>query len=320
MKLRHEQKDVSKLINEFRLRTESCSFKAEKLIFNGIGNFDVYNITAPIKINNKIIIAGRVEKRDSEHAKIKFFERVGDSYVLIKGTPCLELQDPAISIIGDELVLSGVKIFDHPFNKGRLWWKTVFYRGKDIFSLRKFSEGPNGMKDIRLVDLDTKVGIFTRPQNAAGKLDSDGGRGAIAYTEIDCLNDLCVQKINQAKILENQLLNEQWLGANEIHVLDNSLLGVLGHVAMFDNKMDRHYFPATFVFDRLSQTYSSVKIIAERSMFKEGPSKKPDLKDVVFSGGLIRKSNKKAELYVGTGDTEAQKIEINDPFVEYELV
>ena len=72
------------------------------------------------------------------------------------------------------------------------------------------------------------------------------------------------------------------------------------------------------IFDHETKTYSTVKIIAERIVFKDGPCKKPDLEDVVFSGGLIRKANGKAVLYVGTGDTEAQKIEINDPFTEYE--
>ena len=318
MKFKHEQKDVSKLIDEFRRRTGNKTFTAEKLTFKGVDGYDVYNITAPFKMNGKEIIAGRVEKRDSEHARVMFFEKEGNSYILINGTSCFELQDPSISIIGNELILSGVEIFDHPFKKGKLWWKTVFYRGKDIFSLKRFTEGPNGMKDIRLVDLGEKLGVFARPQSPVGALGSDGGRGSIAYIEIDSLNDLNAEKIAKAKIFEKQLLHQQWLGANEIHVLNNGLMGILGHVAMYDDNKDRHYYPAAFVFDRQSGTYSTVKIIAERCLFKDGPCKKPDLKDVVFSGGIIRKADGKSELFVGTGDTEAQKIEIDDPFLEYE--
>ena len=109
-----------------------------------------------------------------------------------------------------------------------------------------------------------------------------------------------------------------WLGANEIHVLKNGLLGVLSHVAMFEENEDRHYYSSVFVFDTESKTYSTIKIIAEREMFEDGPYKCSYLKNVIFSGGITRKENGKAVLYVGTGDTEAQKIEIDDPFIEYE--
>ena len=44
----------------------------------------------------------------------------------------------------------------------------------------------------------------------------------------------------------------------------------------------------------------------------------PDLVDVVFSGGLIRKSVGSADLYAGISDAEAQKITIMDPFLSYE--
>jgi len=234
--------------------------------------------------------------------------------------PIYELKDPSVVQIGNELVVSGVEIFDHPVNKGHLWWRTIFMKGKDIFSLEKFSHGPNGMKDIRLVDLDNKIGIFSRPQNPEGKLDSLGGRGSVAYTEVDSLNELNVDSIEKAELLDGQLDNENWMGANEIHVLKNGLLGVLSHVAMYDKNMGRHYYPTIFSFDPETKTYSTIKIIADRDMFEDGPCKKTDLKDVVFSGGIIRKDNRKAVLYVGTGDTEAQKIEIDDPFIEYENI
>ena len=171
------------------------------------------------------------------------------------------------------------------------------------------------MKDLRLVELENKkIGVFTRPQHPEGKIGSLGGRGKIGYVELNSLDEINPENLMKAKILD-QISDENWLGANEIHILGNGKLGVLAHVAMYDSKKDRHYYPAAFIFEPKTGVSSEIKIIAERKMFLDGPSKTPDLKDVVFSGGLIRKSNGKADLFVGTSDAEAQMIEIGDPFV-----
>ena len=318
MKLIHEQKHVMDLHAEFRDRIDGKVFTAGKLEFIGVDGFDVYNITAPFECDGKIVIAGRVEKRDSEHSKIMFFNKNGNRCEPIKDAQIFELQDPSISKIGKEIILSGVEIFDHPILNGRLWWKTVFFRGKDIYSLKRFAEGPNGMKDIRLIDLKGRVGVFTRPQHPKGETGSLGGRGSIGYIEVSSLNEFNTEIIESAVLLEKQVFPEEWIGANEMHILKNDLLGVLGHVAVYDKNRDRHYYPAVFAFDTETKTYSALKLIAERSMFLDGPCKKPDLQDVVFSGGIRRQKNGKAVLYVGTGDVESQFIEIDDPFIEYE--
>nr|WP_274648727.1 DUF1861 family protein [Paenibacillus humicola] len=57
------------------------------------------------------------------------------------------------------------------------------------------------------------------------------------------------------------------------------------------------------------------KIIAERMQFPSGPAKRPDLTDVIFSGGLIRLPDGQAVLYCGISDTEAHRMIIPDPFV-----
>ena len=36
---------------------------------------DVYNITAPFRFNGKILLIGRVEKRDTEFSEIVIFEK-----------------------------------------------------------------------------------------------------------------------------------------------------------------------------------------------------------------------------------------------------
>ncbi|MGZ3687585.1 MAG: DUF1861 family protein, partial [Bdellovibrionota bacterium] len=62
---------------------------------------------------------------------------------------------------------------------------------------------------------------------------------------------------------------------------------------------------------------SPMKILLERSDLPQGlagKSKRPDLKDVLFSGGLVRHPDATATLYVGAGDAEVHRVDIPDPF------
>ena len=114
--------------------------------------------------------------------------------------------------------------------------------------------------------------------------------------------------------------DDEWGGANEIHLLKNGKVGVLAHIACFsDNGKNRHYASSAFVYDPETEKYSEMKMIASRDLFSPGVAKRPDLEDVVFSGGLKREGNGKAVLYAGIGDAEAHWLEINDPFTEWEL-
>ena len=118
--------------------------------------------------------------------------------------------------------------------------------------------------------------------------------------------------------MTEQFYPEEWGGANEAHLLSNGLVGVLGHIACFDDEMNKHYYPMVFAFDPGSKTASGMEIIAIRKNFPEGPAKLPSLIDVLFSGGLVRRGDGTAELYVGVSDAEAHRIVIPDPFDKYE--
>ena len=79
----------------------------------------------------------------------------------------------------------------------------------------------------------------------------------------------------------------------------------------------RHYYPMAFAYDPALHKTTPIKLIATRAMFPDGPAKRPDLIDVLFSGGLVRHRNGRATLYTGVSDAEAHCIEIPDPFMEY---
>lgn len=283
-------------------------YNVEKIEFTNVGENDVYNISAPFINEEKIIIAGRVEARDSEDSTVLFFERKGNLWGPVKNYPQFKLQDPFFTRVNNELIIGGVEVFSDPDKENILKWRTVFYRGENISSLEKFFVGPDGMKDLRLVQLNNnKIGILTRPQ---GK---KGGRGKIGFTIIDKLEDLNIDIIENAPLLDSLFIDEEWGGANEARVLDDSTLGILGHIACFDQDGNRHYYPMTFKLNINTLEIKDQKIIATRKDFKPGEAKRADLEDVVFSGGLILNGDK-ATLYAGISDAEAQLIEIDNPF------
>ncbi|SFT12880.1 DUF1861 family protein [Paenibacillus sp. BC26] len=288
---------------------------AQRIVFTGadVEGKDVYNITAPFTDEGEQVIAGRVESRDSEHSDILFFTEQNGSWSPRACAPTFRLQDPFFTRIAGELVLGGVEIFPDPVKPDALKWRTVFYRGENIASLQPFFKGPDGMKDIRLIGLtDGSIGVFTRPQGAKG------GRGKIGFVRVASLDELTIDRINEAPLLDGQFTDEEWGGANEAHLLRNGLVGVLGHIASFDEQGDRHYYPMAFVFDPANETFSDMELIAVRAAFLPGPSKRPDLQDVVFSGGLVRQGDGTAVLYAGISDAEAQRITIADPFARFE--
>lgn len=283
-------------------------YNVEKIQFTNVGENDVYNISAPFRNEEKNIIAGRVEARKSEDSTVVFFQLKDNVWEPVKDYPQFKLQDPFFTRVNNELIIGGVEVFKDPDKENTLKWRTVFYRGENITSLEKFFVGPDGMKDLRLVQLNNKkIGVITRPQG------EKGGRGKIGFTIIDKLEDLSINIIDNAPLLDSLFIDEEWGGANEARVLDDSTLGILGHIACFDEDGNRHYYPMTFRLDINTLEIKDQKLIAIRRDFKPGEAKRPDLEDVVFSGGLVL-NGERAVLYAGISDAEAQLIEIDNPF------
>jgi len=275
---------------------------------------DVYNITAPFSFNGKILLIGRVEKRDTEFSEIVIFEKAHSH----KWSPCFThpafqgLQDPCVTWAGDELVVGGVR-FPVPMEQGGDGYVMDFYRGNSLEGLRHFLSGPPRMKDIRFKQLpDGRVTIFTRPQGDVG------GRGEIGFTIAPSWDAITAEMIASAPLFKGQWLKEEWGGVNEAHHLANGHLGVLGHIACFDSEGNRHYYPMVFAVDSRTRQPSAIRIIARRSFFPPGSSKRPDLVDVVFSGGIIRNGDGTANLYAGTSDTAAAVVKLPDPFLPFE--
>jgi len=287
---------------------------SRKLTFGQVGGRDVYNISAPFEDEGKLLLAGRVEGRETEFSEVLIFRLNGEVWEPDSRFAPLPLQDPFHTRIDGELILGGVSLIRDKDDPERIAsWVTTFFRGESPAALKPFLTGPDHMKDVRLVELPGGgVGVLSRPQG------EKGGRGKIGFTRAASLEAVTSAAIAEAPLFEGMFPEEEWGGANEAHALKNGLIGVLGHAAWFDGEGNRHYYPMTFAFDPATRERTPMKIFAERADLPEGPAKRPDLTDILFSGGLIRCSDGNADLYVGMSDTEAGVIRLPDPFLEYE--
>ncbi|MGV7115937.1 DUF1861 family protein [Paenibacillus kyungheensis] len=312
MKLEWDIKTCRELLLEYTPAKE----KATKIHFTGVDNLDVYNITAPFWNEGELYIAGRVEARNSEDSEVIFFTRNGDVWEPKEDLTPFQLQDPFITRLDNELIFGGVEIYrnqepDHKI----IGWRTLLYRGKTIRDFEYAVSGPWSMKDLRLNEMaDGNIAVFSRPFGVEGAV------ALIGFGIFESFQNLSESNIISAPVFKDQFDKNEWGGANEIHLLKNGLLGVLGHIAYRDEQKMLHYHAMSFVVNPWTREKSAMKIIAVRSDFPEGPAKRPDLVDVIFSGGMTREANDRAILYVGASDVESYCLDIPDPFTEYEQI
>jgi len=279
----------------------------------------IYNPTKPIIRDQKKYLLGRVEPLLSEESKVMFFEESEGIWRIVDEAPVLGLQDPFhLENVKRYHIIGGVKISKE---KHRSIYSTVFYRYRNSISelinsrgnlIKPFAEGPKGMKDIRFIELKNgRIAIFTRPQGGYA------GLGKIGYVEADSLNEIGGM-LSKGRIIPNQFTVDEWGGANELHLLKNGKIGVLGHIAHFDGDV-RHYYAMSFVYSPETKRATHLEILTTADDFPPVEPKKPELGKIIFSGGLHREADGTALLYVGVGDRRAGCIQIKDPFVKHEL-
>ena len=303
------REDVSELYRRYRrYRLQARPRSGGKMIFHGVDGFDVYNSTAPFHVAGRWYLAARVEMRDSERSRVLFFAWDGGHHATLQpDLPEFILQDPFVAEIDGRLLFGGVEVEYAP-DRVPLRWRTRFYIGHTVSTLRLLATGPWGMKDIRLVSLpDGRILVFTRSQGEVG------GRGTIGWVIISSLNELNASTISRARLIPH--LDEQyWCGVNSAYCRSEGDVEVLAHVARFDEMGNRHYYAARFIFDYHRGTSSAMEIIACREDFLPGECKREDLRDVVFPAGLLETEQGGRRLFCGTSDCEIQWLDIPSPF------
>ena len=283
----------------------------KELRFSGVDGKDVYNITAPFITGfgdgKKTIIAGRVEEREaSADSHIMFFEEKDGVWTPLKDAPTFPLEDGFVTSIGNEIIFCGVEVYPKPVedDPNEVGYRTVFYRGQDLSSFEQFATGPDMMKDIRVVALaNGRIGVFTRPQGGSNE------EGKIGYVEIDDLEDLNDPRvILGARIIEGQFAPGEWGGVNDLHLLPDGRIEIIGHIAHKDAQGNKHYYAMTFVYDPKEHYASPIEIIATRKNFPEGGAKTPEKEDIVFPSSLVHNGDGTGTLYAGLSDAKAGKI------------
>lgn len=293
--------------------------QGELLLFEGVGDKDVHNLTAPFVVDGKTYIAGRVESRDTElDSQVRFFEEKNGAWIPAPGTPTFDLQDPFVTKVGRELIFGGVKISGFEKYPKELDYRTEFFRGENLQTLTRFAEGPLKMKDIRLLALPNgEIAVFTRPQGAIG------GRGTIGFMKLPNLEALATANLFEAKLIKGQFRDDEWGGVNALHLLEDNRIGVIGHIAYADTEGEKHcahsvkhYYAMAFTFDPETEIASPLAIIAARKNFPASPAKRLPEHDIIFPDDFIRHSDRTVTLYVGVSNTSAGRIPIPDPFLQ----
>lgn len=338
-----EQKGTEQLLAEHRDR----KFKSvgEKIKFEIRSGLTAHNPSAPFTLFGREYVAVRADILEKElTSKVIICRKEDGVWKEANELPLHEFEnaeDPSIVIIGGRPVLTFVRVrstksAEEVVEFGEddgVRFNQEFYMMMDngIFMPLPF-QGPVDMKDIRLTPGGiVNVSGFGRPkEHKIGEetLYQGSGAGTISYFEAETLGAINSETIANAPLLEGMFKDGEWGGVNQVHILKNGLLGVVGHIAREDSDGKKHYYSIVFAFDPKTRQFSTLKMIAERADFPKGVVKpvrqsgggaRDDiLEDVIFSGGLIRNKDGSATLFVGLSDAESGIITIEDPFLEYE--
>jgi hypothetical protein len=285
---------------------------ARRLVFDGVGDRDVYNVSAPFTgPDGARLLAGRVEHREDERSETVVFALGTDGvWRPLPGAARPALQDPFVFRHDGATHLGGVEVVevaDAPLPDGRptLRYRTVVLRLSDPGHPVPAFAGPWGMKDLRFAELDDgRLAVLTRPQGGAD------GRGRIGVTVVPSLAALSLADVAAAPRLEDLFATDEWGGVNDVTLLAHGTLGLLGHIARFDAGGDRHYYPMAFELDPGTLAYTPPRLLFERADLPVGPSKRPDLADVVFPGAMVQRHDG-VTVYCGAGDAEALEVDLD---------
>ncbi|MDL2301851.1 DUF1861 family protein [Lachnospiraceae bacterium OttesenSCG-928-D06] len=289
------------------------------LTFHGVDGYDVYNCSLPFTWEGKRYIFGRVERRGEwMRSWVRLFEETGlDHWTLVENSMIYQLEDPYIAIIHGELIMGGTHV---RVKGGKLdTYYAYFYRGTKVDDLHYFTTGPDYMKDIRLVELtDGRIGVFSRPRNDEIKRKY-GSESMIGFSIINNLEELTGEVVENAPLIEGLFQPGEWGGCNQVYLLPDGKLGVLGHFSYLEDEVCGEesvsvYTNMAFVFNPITREVENLKMIGTRKSYPEGPAKLPHLCDCAFTSGMVSRLDGMVDLYSGIGDCMEGRTVIPYPF------
>ena len=287
------------------------------LRFEGVDGYDVYNCSVPFEWKGKRYIFGRVERReDFANSVTVLFEQTGpDTYAMVPGAMTYPIEDPHVAVIGGELILGGTHVRKRGGKIDTLYG--YFYRGDDPTFLSLFTCGPDGMKDIRLIELPSgKVGVFTRPR---GKhlMEKYGSEAIVGYLELNSVDEIDETIGDKARIIDGLFADAEWGGCNQCMMLPDGRIGVIGHRCYripTETTEVEAYVNISFVFDPKTFAVTDMKVIGDKDCYPDTPAMLPYLVDCAFTSGIVARPDGKVDLYSGLGDVQEGRIVIDAPF------
>lgn len=320
-------KSVYEMLVKFDLSEEKARELSQDLT--------VYNPTAPFEFGGLKYLLGRVEPRNANYSVVALFQESpgseGRKWEVVKEAEMFKCsEDPFYCGVIEGYGYFGMVRIEKIAKEGETPpHRTVIHRFKveesDNFveqftKFEQFAEGPYSMKGIRFVAMPSgEIALFKRPKDGIFEA------GKIAFKTIQSIDQLPADLAGPVlgnEAIKNLFKGDEWGGSNQVFVLKNGLIGVLGHIARVGKYDKKDYAAASIIVDPKSKTALEIKVIATAYSFSEIVPKTfgqhINLHEIMYSGGLIRQSDGKAMLYAGLGDTVAGCIEIPDPFLEWE--
>lgn len=299
-------KEVDTLLKEYRGNSPNHG-KSEIISFVGASGYDVYNATVPFQDEEQWVVAGRVERRDSNIAQVRFFTKNSQGHwQWDTRRPVFVLQDPFITHINEQLLFGGLEVLSNMPQQS--YKRTRLFLGNQVKNLRPFFTGPKDMENMRLIQLTNhEIFLLNYTKDAVGNHKLTYG----IFHELEDIKKADLQELETLCIFSPK----EWGGTNSMHIIDKNRVGVLGHVARLTQDGKPHYYALSFTISLDTMTCTTPKIIAERKDFARGPSKRMELYDYVYPSGLERLDDGSALLYAGISSAFSGTLQINDPFI-----
>jgi hypothetical protein len=302
------------------------------LNFEGIKEDETVYNPCPFVQDGELCLLGRVEMLTSEIAHVHEFKKSAEKWQS-QELSFLHVQDPFLSCIKNRKIVGGVALdFSEPFPGIYTIenYRTSFF---DFDTKEKIIDGPDHMKDIRLVDLGHAIGVFTRPRS-----EEDGTvHSSIQFSTVPSLFDITADlitaiSIDPLKKVSGFFNYNEWGGVNAVYQLHDGWLGVLGHVAYYSEhatdespdraQTDEHLRKyAAIAFEFHPETHAvthPVIILARNNLTTDAAPKREDLRDVIFPGGFIfmKEHEQIAEVlfFYGLGDAHVGVSALPYPF------
>jgi len=302
--------------------------------FEGIKEDEMVYNPCPFVMDGELCLLGRVEAHTSEIAHVHQFKN-HDGVWRSQELSFLNVQDPFLTCIQNKKIVGGVALdFSEPFPGVYIIenYRTSFY---DFETKEKIIDGPDGMKDIRLIDLGDKIGVFTRPRT-----EEEGTvHSSIQFSTAPSIADITAElittiSIDPMKKVSGFFNDNEWGGVNAVYHLQDGWLGVLGHIAYYSEQgtaespdtahTDLHmrkYAAIAFEFHPETHEVTHPVIILARSHVpSDVKAKRDDLHHVIFPGGFIflqhagKASDDEVLFFYGLGDAHVGVSALPYPF------